>query len=113
MHALEQNEAIEKTHAANSSSMRTLKIPAKSTTAQCSSASYRDRKLHGHSWVHLLLVVGVGEGRLDLPVAWLEAVHEGGHGSHRHRVVLHRVPHVRGVQVLPLVGHNLGGLLTV
>lgn len=70
-------------------------------------------ELHGHSWVHLLLAVGVGEGGLDLPVARLQAVQEGGHRSHRPRVVLHRVPHVGGVQELPLMGHDLGGLLTV
>lgn len=53
------------------------------------------------------------KGGLDLPVACLQAVHERGYGSHGHRVVLYRVPHVWGMQVLPLMGHNLGGLLTV
>lgn len=42
MHALEENEAIEKIHAVNSSGVHTLKIPAKSTTARFSLASYRD-----------------------------------------------------------------------
>lgn len=73
----------------------------------------RCHQLYGHRRVHLLLAVGVREGGLDLPVAGLQAVHERGHRRHRHRVVLHRVAHVRGVQVLPLVRHDLGGLLTV
>lgn len=73
----------------------------------------RRPELHSHSWVHLLFTVSVREGCLDLPVARLQAIQERGHGSHRHRVVLHRVPHIGGVQVLPLMGHNLGGLLTV
>lgn len=71
------------------------------------------RELYRHRRVHLLLAVGVGEGRLELPVARLQAVHERGHWCHGHRVVLNRVPHVRGMQVLPLMRHNLGGLLTV
>lgn len=70
-------------------------------------------ELHGHGWVHLLFTARVWEGGLDLPVARLQAVHERGHRRHGHRVVLHRVPHIRGMQVLPLVGHDLGGLLTV
>lgn len=70
-------------------------------------------ELHSHGWVHLLFTVSVREGGLDLPVARLQAVHERGYRSHGHRVVLHRVPHIWGMQVLPLMGHNLGGLLTV
>lgn len=53
------------------------------------------------------------EGGLDLPVARLQPVQERRHRGHRHQVVLHRVTHEGGMQVLPLVGHNLGGLLTV
>jgi len=52
-------------------------------------------------------------GRLDLPVAALQTVEEGGHRAQRHRVVLHGVAHVPGVQVLPLVRHDLGSLLAV
>lgn len=70
-------------------------------------------ELYGHRWVHLLFAVGVGKGGLDLPVARLQAVHERGHRCHRHRVMLHWVPHERRMQVLPLVWHDLGGLLAV
>lgn len=73
----------------------------------------RHPELHSHSWVHLLFTVSVREGGLDLPVARLQAVQERGHGGHRHGVMLHRVAHIWRVQVLPLMGHNLGGLLTV
>lgn len=69
--------------------------------------------LHSHSWVHLLFAVGVRVGRLDLPVAALQTVEEGGHRGEGHGVVLHSVAHVLGVQVLPLVRHDLGSLLAV
>lgn len=72
-----------------------------------------DSALHSHRWVHLLFTVGVREGGLNLPVARLQAVHERWHSSHGHRVMLHRVPHIWGMQILPLMWHNLGGLLTV
>lgn len=52
-------------------------------------------------------------GGLDLPVATLQAVQEGGHRGQWHRVVLHGVAHILRVQVLPLVWHNLRGLLAV
>lgn len=70
-------------------------------------------ELYGHCRVHLLFTVSVGKGGLDLPVAGLQAIHEWGHWRHGHRVMLYRIPHIRGVQVLPLMGDNLGGLLTV
>lgn len=69
--------------------------------------------LHSHGWVHLLFAAGVRIGRLDLPVATLQTVKEGGHRGQRHRVVLHSVAHVLRVQVLPLVRHDLGSLLAV
>lgn len=69
--------------------------------------------LHSHSWVHLLFTAGVWVGGLDLPVATLQTVEERGHWGQWHRVVLHGVAHILRVQVLPLVWHNLGGLLAV
>lgn len=69
--------------------------------------------LHSHSRVHLLFAGGVRVGRLDLPVAALQTIEEGGDRGQRHRVVLHSVAHVLGVQVLPLVRHDLGSLLAV
>lgn len=70
-------------------------------------------KLYSHGRVHLLFTVIVGKGGLDLSVAGLQAIHEWGHWCHGHRVMLDRIPHIRSVQVLPLMGYDLGGLLTV
>lgn len=70
-------------------------------------------KLYSHGRVHLLFTVIVGKGGLDLSIAGLQAIHEWGHWCHGHRVMLDRIPHIRSVQVLPLMGYDLGGLLTV
>lgn len=70
-------------------------------------------RLYGHRRIHLLLSVRVGEGGLHLSVAGLQAIHEGGHWRQGHRVMLYRIAHVWGMQVLALMGDDLGGLLTV
>lgn len=68
---------------------------------------------HSYSWVHLLLVIGSREGGLDLSVISLQAVHEGWYRGHGHCLMLHSIAHIGGMQVLPLVRHDLGGLLAI
>ena len=70
-------------------------------------------ELHGHRWVHLLFTVSVRERSLELPVARLQPIQERGHRGQGHRVWLHGVPHEGGMEVLPLMGHDLGGLLAI
>lgn len=55
----------------------------------------------------------MGVRRLDLPVAALQPIQELGHRGERHRVVRDSVAHIRWVQELALVWHDLGGLLAV
>lgn len=70
-------------------------------------------RLYGHCREHLLLTVSVSKGGLHWSVARLQAIHERRHRRHGYRVMLYRIAHVGSMQVLPLMGYDLGGLLTV
>lgn len=70
-------------------------------------------RLYSHCREHLLLTVSVSKGGLHWSVARLQAIHERRHWRHGHRVMLYGIAYIWSMQVLPLVGYDLGGLLTV
>lgn len=70
-------------------------------------------RLYSHCREHLLLTVGVSKGGLHWSVARLQAIHEWRHWRHGYRVMLYCIPHIWSMQVLPLMGYDLGSLLTV
>lgn len=75
--------------------------------------SYLTCTLYCHCREHLLLTVSVSKRGLHWSVAGLQAIHERRHWRHGHRVMLYRISHIWSMQVLSLMGYDLGGLLTV